>query len=49
LKPISDGAKSTLKLIGILGAPLLVIAFGLVRFTLRRRAWSAQEVAAREA
>lgn len=49
LTPISDGAKSTLKLIGILGTPLLVIAFGLVRFTLRRRAWSAQEVAAREA
>jgi ABC-type uncharacterized transport system involved in gliding motility auxiliary subunit len=49
LKPTSDAAKSSLKLIGILGAPLLVIAFGLVRSTLRRRAWSAQEVAAREA
>ncbi len=49
LKTISDGAKSTIKLAGILGAPLLVIAFGLVRFTLRRRAWSAREVAAREA
>jgi ABC-type uncharacterized transport system involved in gliding motility auxiliary subunit len=49
LKPTSDAAKSTLKLIGILGAPLLVIAFGLARFTLRRRTGSAQEIAAREA
>jgi ABC-type uncharacterized transport system involved in gliding motility auxiliary subunit len=49
LKATSDATRRTLKLIGILGAPLLVIAYGLVRSTLRRRAWSAQEVAAREA
>lgn len=49
LKTTSDATRRTLKLIGILGAPLLVIAYGLVRSTMRRRAWSAQEVAAREA
>ncbi|MCK4411963.1 MAG: GldG family protein [Candidatus Eisenbacteria sp.] len=48
LKPISDATKSTIKLLCILGAPLLVIAFGLIRFTVRRRSSSAQEVAVRE-
>jgi len=48
LKQVSDGTKSTTKLLVILGAPLIVIAFGLVRFTLRRRAWNAQEIAIRE-
>jgi ABC-type uncharacterized transport system involved in gliding motility auxiliary subunit len=48
LKAVSDATKSTLKLVGILGAPLLVIAVGLARFTLCRRAWSAQEIAVRE-
>jgi ABC-2 type transport system permease protein len=48
LKQISDGTKSTIKLLVILGAPLIVIALGLVRFTLRRRAWNAQEIAVRE-
>jgi len=48
LKPISDATKSTVKLLVLLGTPLCVIGFGLVRFTLRRRAWSAQEIAVRE-
>ncbi|MCK4304254.1 MAG: GldG family protein [Candidatus Eisenbacteria sp.] len=46
LKQISDAAKSTVKLIGILGAPLLVIAFGLIRLTIRRRTMAAREAAA---
>jgi len=49
LKPLSEGAKSTVKLLVILGAPLLVIGFGLVRMSLKRRTTSALEVAMREA
>ena len=49
LQPTSDTARSLIKLICIAAVPILVIIFGLVRFTIRRRAWSAREVAAREA
>jgi ABC-2 type transport system permease protein len=49
LATLSDGAKSRVKLICILGTPLLVIIGGIARFSMRRRVWSAQEVAAREA
>ena len=38
LKEISESEKFFLKFISIAGVPLLVIAFGLVRFFLRRRA-----------
>ncbi|MBD3237145.1 MAG: hypothetical protein GF330_10600 [Candidatus Eisenbacteria bacterium] len=48
LRPLSDTAKSLIKLVCIAAVPLLVIIFGLVRFTIRRRAWSAREVAARD-
>jgi ABC-2 type transport system permease protein len=49
LATLSDGAKSRVKLVCILGTPLLVIIGGIARFSMRRRVWSAQEVAAREA
>jgi ABC-2 type transport system permease protein len=49
LKVISDGAKSTIKLVGILGAPVLVVAFGLVRFGLRRKASAVREAAQQRA
>ncbi|MBM3317435.1 MAG: Gldg family protein [Candidatus Eisenbacteria bacterium] len=49
LAQVSDGAKSRIKLAAILGAPLLIVLAGIARFSLRRRAWAAQEVAAREA
>ncbi len=49
LKTISDGGKSTLKVVGILGAPLLVIAYGLVRFGLRRKASAEREAQMRAA
>jgi len=49
LKVISDTAKSTVKVVGILGTPLLVIAFGLLRFGLRRKASAAREAQARMA
>jgi len=49
LATLSDGAKSRVKLICILGTPLLVIIGGIARFSMRRRAWSAQEIAARDA
>jgi len=48
LAPVSDATKSTVKLLVLFGTPLLVVGFGLVRFTLRRRAWSAREIAVRE-
>ena len=38
LKEISEGEKFYLKFISIAGVPILVVAFGLVRFFLRRRA-----------
>ncbi len=46
LRELSDAAKSTIKAVGILGTPILVIAFGLVRFGLRRKASAARETAA---
>jgi ABC-2 type transport system permease protein len=49
LAQISDGAKSRIKFICILGTPLVVVIAGIVRFGMRRRASSAQEIAAREA
>ncbi len=49
IKALSDAAKSTLKLVGILGAPALVVAFGLVRFGLRRKASRAREAAQQRA
>jgi len=49
LAQISDGAKSRIKLICILGTPLVVVLAGIARFGMRRRASSALEVAAREA
>lgn len=48
LQPISDTARSLIKLACIAGVPLLVIIFGLIRFTIRRRTSSAREIAARE-
>ena len=38
LKEVSEGEKFFLKFISIAGVPILVVAFGLVRFFLRRRA-----------
>ncbi len=49
LATLSDGAKSRVKLICILGTPLLVIIGGIARFSIRRRVSSAQEIAARDA
>lgn len=49
LKAISDAGRSAIKMVCIAGAPLLVVIFGLIRFTTRRRTWSAKEIAAREA
>ncbi len=49
IQQLSDTAKSTLKLVGILGAPLLVVIYGLVRFGLRRKKQSAREAELREA
>jgi ABC-type uncharacterized transport system involved in gliding motility auxiliary subunit len=46
LRELSDASKSSIKLVGILGTPILVIAFGLVRFGLRRKASAARETAA---
>lgn len=43
LKQISDAAKSTVKVVGILGTPLLVIAFGLTRLLIRRRSSALRE------
>jgi len=49
IKTLSDAAKSTIKLVGILGAPALVVAFGLIRFGLRRKASRARETAQQRA
>ena len=49
LASIADAAKSRIKLACILGAPLLVVLYGVLRATHRRRRRSAQEVAARDA
>ncbi|MFH1144494.1 MAG: Gldg family protein [Candidatus Eisenbacteria bacterium] len=48
LKQVSDATKSMIKLAVILGTPLVVIFYGLIRFSVRRRRWSAQEVAVRD-
>lgn len=45
LAQISDSTKSTVKLLGILGTPALVILLGLIRFGMRRRKMAAREVA----
>lgn len=37
LRPVSDSARATIKFANMLGMPLLVIAFGLLRWSLRRR------------
>jgi ABC-2 type transport system permease protein len=37
LKPMSDGTKSAIKLANMVLVPLLVVAFGLLRWTMRRR------------
>ena len=47
LKQISDTAKSTIKFAGILGMPILVIAFGLARHLVRRRSSGLREAVAR--
>jgi ABC-type uncharacterized transport system involved in gliding motility auxiliary subunit len=48
LKETSDGAKAALKTIVTLGPALIIIAFGLVRFALRRRKRAAVEATLRE-
>jgi ABC-type uncharacterized transport system involved in gliding motility auxiliary subunit len=45
LKHVSDGAKSTIKIAGILGTPVLVILYGLVRFGIRRKRMAVREMA----
>ena len=45
LAQISNATKSTVKLLGILGTPALVILLGLIRFGMRRRKMAAREVA----
>ncbi len=45
LAQISNTTKSTIKLLGILGTPALVILLGLIRFGMRRRKMAAREIA----
>jgi gliding motility-associatede transport system auxiliary component len=47
VKELSEGAKSTIKLLCILGSSVLVIAFGLVRLVLRRKKAATGEALAR--